>query len=371
MYCALCNFNTLETKDMDAHMESDQHKSSLLLVDKHFPKDKMLSRFLNERMRMLNKKIEIRKRSWEKEHGGSDKTNLTLTGADIPDCMQQMDVVRCPACRTFIPALEWEVQAHLQSVRHASIFQYVQQKNFDKIRDIGVKVLRKQGGNMQYEDFKKGGDPFAAEILALERREEQKETLAKGEEQKETLAKGEEQKETLAKAEEEKETLAKAEEEKETLAKAEEEKETLVKGEEEKETLVKGEEEKETLAKGEEEKTLVKGVSKAKRLPKVKKMLNKNVQNNGQEDEKEKSLEEDRTKDEQEQQGTKIGSVKAKDDKIEEKEEEENDRDVLEQRDFEVSGDSDKGEGEEEGTDEEERHLLNFEEEEEEDGGIV
>uniref|UniRef100_A0A8C4NIC6 C2H2 AKAP95-type domain-containing protein n=1 Tax=Eptatretus burgeri TaxID=7764 RepID=A0A8C4NIC6_EPTBU len=186
MYCALCNFNTLEVEEMDTHMESDEHKSSLLLVDKNFPKEKMLSRFLHERIRMLNKKTEIGKLLWEKKHGVSYKTKDALEGMELPDCLQRMDVVRCPACRSHIPALEWEVQAHLQSVRHASYFQDIQNNHFEKIRHIAMNVLSKHRDNLQYERFKKGEDPFAEEILAAEEGEEQKEK--KGEQKRKGIA---------------------------------------------------------------------------------------------------------------------------------------------------------------------------------------
>uniref|UniRef100_UPI00358FEDAF DBIRD complex subunit ZNF326-like isoform X2 n=1 Tax=Myxine glutinosa TaxID=7769 RepID=UPI00358FEDAF len=179
MYCALCNFNTLEVEEMDSHMESDEHKSSLMLVDKNFPKEKMLSRFLHERIRMLNKKTEIGKLSWEKEHGVPYKTKDSLEGMELPDSMQLMDVVRCPACRSHIPALEWEVQTHLQSVRHASCFQDIQNNHFEKIRHIAMNVLSKHRDNTQYERFKKGEDPFAQEILATQEGEERKKEEAK------------------------------------------------------------------------------------------------------------------------------------------------------------------------------------------------
>uniref|UniRef100_UPI00358E8712 DBIRD complex subunit ZNF326-like n=1 Tax=Myxine glutinosa TaxID=7769 RepID=UPI00358E8712 len=175
MYCALCNFNTLKVEEMDSHMESDEHKSSLMLVDKNFPKEKMLSRFLHERIRMLNKKTEISKLLWEKKYGVPLKTKDGLGGMELPDCMQRMDVVRCPACRSHIPALEWEVQAHLQSVRHASCFQDIQSNHFEKIRHIAMNVMSKQRDNLQYERFKKGEDPFAQEILAVQQGEEQME----------------------------------------------------------------------------------------------------------------------------------------------------------------------------------------------------
>uniref|UniRef100_A0A8C4QHU4 Uncharacterized protein n=1 Tax=Eptatretus burgeri TaxID=7764 RepID=A0A8C4QHU4_EPTBU len=168
LYCALCTFNTLEVKEMDSHMEGDEHKNSLLLVDKHFPKEKMLSRFLHERIQMLNKRTQISKRIWEEKYGASYK----IEGMELPDCMQLSDVVRCPACRSYIPALEWEVQVHLQSMRHASNFQDIQSNHFEKIRDIVIKVLNKRGDNLQYERFKKGEDPFAKSLLALEKREE-------------------------------------------------------------------------------------------------------------------------------------------------------------------------------------------------------
>uniref|UniRef100_UPI00358F1FCF DBIRD complex subunit ZNF326-like n=1 Tax=Myxine glutinosa TaxID=7769 RepID=UPI00358F1FCF len=174
MYCALCNFNTMDMEEMDMHMESDEHKSSLLLVDKNFPKEKMLSRFLHERIRMLNNKTETSKLLWEKEHGVPYKTKDGLEGMELPDCMQRMDVVRCPACRSHIPALEWEVQTHLQSIRHASCFEKIQNNHFEKIRHIAMNVLSKQRDNLQYEHFKKGEDPFAHEMLAAKEGEERK-----------------------------------------------------------------------------------------------------------------------------------------------------------------------------------------------------
>uniref|UniRef100_UPI00358FA83B DBIRD complex subunit ZNF326-like n=1 Tax=Myxine glutinosa TaxID=7769 RepID=UPI00358FA83B len=171
--CTICRFNTFVEDEMQHHVESVDHNKVLKAVVDLFPHEKALAPFLHDVVMHKMGNVTKRRQVWEELNGIPFAPNDPFAGIELPDCMTRMLVVKCNACRVFLPSSMLEVEVHLKDHGHEELHEVFWDNASRYVENVAQFMITNMRYKCLYEKFKNGEDPWA-EMDDVEEAEEAK-----------------------------------------------------------------------------------------------------------------------------------------------------------------------------------------------------
>uniref|UniRef100_A0A8C4QGW8 Uncharacterized protein n=1 Tax=Eptatretus burgeri TaxID=7764 RepID=A0A8C4QGW8_EPTBU len=159
--CTICRFNTFVEDEMQHHVESVDHNKVLNAVVELYPHEKALAPFLHDVVMHKMRKVTKRRQVWEELHGIPFAPNDPFAGIELPDCMTRMLVVKCNACRVFLPSSMLEVEVHLKDHMHEELHEVFWDNAARYVENVAQLMITNMRYKCLYEKFKNGEDPWA------------------------------------------------------------------------------------------------------------------------------------------------------------------------------------------------------------------